>query len=110
MYPVKAGVFQQLFSVISELLPEPQSCPLLELLENTASSKDAGFGTQWIPYSTGLYCCLQTSLRQQQPSVKEASNTKIDNMRFRAPLLMEESSTFSKEKMLLLSVLVREYL
>lgn len=109
MYPVKAGECQQLFSVVSELLPEPQSCPRPELLENTTSSKEAGFGMQWIPYSMGLYSCLPTSLRQQQPSVKEASDIKIDNMRFRAPLLMEESSAFSK-KMLLLSVLVSEHL
>lgn len=38
------------------------------------------------------------------PSVKVASNIKIPNMRFRALLLMEEPSAFSKEKTLLLSV------
>lgn len=44
MCPVKAGKSQQLPAVVSILLPEPQSCPLVELLENTAFSKDAGFG------------------------------------------------------------------
>lgn len=90
--------------MVSELLPEPQSCRLLELLENTTSSKDAGFGSG---YPTARGC---TAVCQQQPSVQEVSNIKIDNMRFRAPLLMEESSAFSKEKMLLLSVLVSEHL
>lgn len=38
------------------------------------------------------------------PSAKVSNNIKTDNMRFRALLLMEESSAFSKEKILLLRV------
>lgn len=108
MYSVKAGKSQQPFAVFSELLPEPLSCPLLELLESTSSSKDAGFGSGY-PLQHGAVL-LPASLRQQQPPVKVASNFQTDSVRFQAPLLTEESSAFNKERISVISVSVSEHL
>lgn len=93
MCPVKEGKSQQLIVVVSKFYLNCWrallSVEMLDLAVDTLQH--------------GLYLLSANFTKTTQPSGKLASNVKIDNMRFRAPLLMEESSAFSKN-ILLLSV------